>query len=579
MTKDRNNRKKHGFKPGQIKNRDNPDKLLKEARILSALFGEGNYSDADRRVRILLAANPVWGFGWKLLAGTSSMLDKDLDALQASTMATRYLPGDSEVFSNHGNILKDMGRFPEAIEAYRRAIKLRPDFAVAHNNLGNALKNQGQIPEAIESYENALRITPNFIQAYDNLLFAQFYLPDVNNEKILEFHRQWDKKLALLPSVRISPQLNSPDPEKLLKVGYVSPDLGHHPVGNLLSSVLSNHDKKKFRVYCYSDRFNEDAVSEKLQENCDCWMRTAGIEHYALAEIIRRDEIDILVDLAGHTAGNRLPVFAMKPAPIQVTWIGYPGTTGLKEIDYIVLDDTALLPGEEIGYSEKVIRLPVTRFCYEPPAAVPPVTPSPFLKNGYITFGSFNNLAKMTAPVMSLWAKILLDTTNSKLLLKAAPLGSERVREEIAAAFESRGLNRHRLLFRGASPHDEMLAEYADMDIALDPFPFTGGLTSCEALLMGVPVVTLYGTRPIARQTSGFLKTIGLEGFTAANEQEYLNIARQWSSNCERLDGIRKGLRENLRTSLLCDGSSFTANLEDAYRTIWINWCNSKGTK
>jgi predicted O-linked N-acetylglucosamine transferase (SPINDLY family) len=579
MTQGRNSGKRHGFKPGLIKNRDNPDKLLKEARILAALFGEGNYPDVDRRVRILLAANPLWGFGWKLLAGTAAMLFLNEDALQASTMAIRYLPGDPEVFSNHGNILKDLGRFPEAIEAYRRAIRLRPDFAVAHNNLGNALKNQGDIARAIESYENALRITPNFIQAYDNLLFAQFYIPEVSNEKILERHRQWDKRFGLPPSVRIRPHLNNPDPEKPLKVGYVSPDLGRHPVGNLLSSVLSSHDKKKFRIYCYSDRLNEDAVSEKLRESCDCWNRTVGIEHHELAEIIRRDGIDILVDLAGHTAGNRLPVFAMKPAPVQVTWIGYPGTTGLKEIDYILLDDTSLRPGEESCYSEKIIRLPVTRFCYEPPAGAPTAAPSPFLKNGYITFGSFNNLAKMTEPVMSLWARILQDTGDSRLLLKAAPLGSDQVVAEITAAFESRGINRNRLLLRGASPHDEMLAEYADMDIALDPFPFTGGLTSCEALWMGVPVITLYGNRPIARQTSGFLKTAGIEGFTAANELEYRNIAGHWNSNRERLEDIRKGLREKMSSSLLCDGSSFTLNLEDAYVTIWTNWCNSKTSK
>lgn len=579
MKRDRKSGKGHGFKPGQIKNRDNPDKLLKEARILSALFFGGNYTEADRRVQILLGVNPSWGFGWKLLAGTASMLSMEEDALEASTMATLHLPSDPEVFSNHGNILKDLGKFPEAIEAYRRAIKLRPDFAIAHNNLGNALKNQGQILEAIESYETALRIIPNFIQAYDNLLFAKFYVPTLDNEKILALHREWDKKLGLPPSVRTRTHPNSPDPEKILKIGYVSPDLGRHPVGNFMSPVLSNHDRKKCRVYCYSDRLNEDAISEKLREKCDSWHRTVGIEHHALAEIIRQDGIDILVDLAGHTAGNRLPVFAMKPAPIQVTWIGYPGTTGLKGIDYIFMDDTAILPGEESYFSEKVIRLPTTRFCYEPPVDAPPVAPSPFLENGHITFGSFNNLAKMTEPVMNLWARILLETVDSKLLLKAAPLGSERVCEEIAASFESRGINRDRLLLRGASPHDKMLAEYADMDIALDPFPFTGGLTSCEALWMGVPVLTLYGNRPISRQTAGFLKTIGIKGFTAGSESEYLNIARKRSSHREELDGIRKGLREKMRSSLLCDGSSFTANLEDAYRTIWRDWCNTKVTR
>jgi predicted O-linked N-acetylglucosamine transferase (SPINDLY family) len=573
MANNRPGGKKPGFKSGKMQNRDNPDKLLKEARILADLFIKGNHIDVEQRVRTLLAANPVWGFGWKLLAGTASLLSREEEALHASTMATLYLHGDPEVFSNHGNILKDAGRFPEAIEAYRRAIKLRPDFAVAHNNLGNVLKNQGLLPEAIESYENALRIMPNFIQAYDNLLFAQFYLTGLENEKLLELHRRWDDKLGLNPAARFRNHPNSHDPGKILKIGYVSPDLARHPVGIFMSAVLAGHDREKCTVYCYSDRPHEDAVSATLREQSDFWRTIVGIDHREVAEMIRRDGIDILVDLSGHTSGNRLPVFAMKPAPVQVTWLGYPGTTGLKEMDYILLDDSAVLPEEERYYSEKVIRLPITRFCYTPPAYAPPVASPPFLKNGYVTFGSFNNLAKMTAPVIDLWSGILRQTPAAQLLLKAAPLGSDRVREEIAAAFAARGIERDRLQLRGGSPHEEMLAEYADMDIALDPFPFTGGLTSCEAFWMGVPVITLYGNRAIARQTAGFLKTIGLEGFTAAGEEDYLAIAGQWSSNRSELAEIRAGLREKTRASLLCDGAAFTANLEEAYRKIWRNWC------
>lgn len=566
--------KKHGFRPGQLRNRDNPDKLQKEARSLSTLYMAGEHVEVERRVRSLLDGNPLWGFGWKLLAGVLSMLSREEEALAASNMAIRYLGGDAEVYSNHGNILKDLGRATEAVEAYRRAIKLRPDFAIAYNNLGNVLKNQGEMAAAIEAYQGALRIKPDFIQAYDNLLFAQFYLSARDNAAILELHRKWDEILGIPLNSKPGTYPNDRDVERVLNIGYVSPDLARHPVGIFMLAVLKNHDRSRFRVFCYSDRANEDEISASLREQCDCWRRVVGLSHRDVAAMVQKDGIDILVDLAGHTSGNRLPVFALRPAPVQATWIGYPGTTGLRGIDHILMDDTALLPGEERFFSEKVVYLPETRFCYTPPACAPPVAALPCLDQRGITFGSFNNLAKVTEEVMALWAKILLQVPGSRLLLKSNPLESGEVREKIASFFESRGVERERLLLRPGSPYEQMLSEYADMDIALDPFPFTGGLTSCEALWMGVPVITLYGDKPIARQTAGFLKTIGLGSLVAANEAGYLELAVKSANDRDKLKDIRAGLRERMASSLLCDGARFTANLEQAYRAMWETWCH-----
>lgn len=576
MAQNKNKRKNTHFKPAQAVNQTNPNKLMEESRALAELFFKGSFAEAESRVRKLLKINPSWGFGWKLLAGTCAMISKNEDALHASVKATRLLPNDAEVFCNHGNILKDLGRLTEAIEFYKRAIELRPDFAVAHNNLGNALKNQGRLQDAVEAYENALKISPGFINAYDNLLFALHYIPGLDGNNILELHKKWDEKLGLPASARQREHKNRPEPDRALNIGYISADLGQHPVGIFTSQILKHHDREKCKVFCYSDRKYEDDLSGILATNCDYWRRIVGMSHDEVVDVIRKDGIDILIDLAGHTAGNRLPVFAIKPAPIQVTWLGYPDTTGLKEMGYILMDDSAVLPGEERFFSEKVIKLPLTRFCYAPPASAPEIAPLPAATNGYATFGSFNNLAKVTPSVIDLWSKVLRGVPGSRLLLKSAPLGFETVQNQISLQFEALGVDRSRLLLQGVSPHSEMLAEYGKMDVALDPFPFNGGLTSCEALWMGVPVLTMAGNRPISRQTTGFLRTAGIEGFIGKNENEYVELAIKWSSNIDKLAGIRAGLRDRIKSSPLCDGKRFTANLEAAYRDMWKKWCNSR---
>jgi predicted O-linked N-acetylglucosamine transferase (SPINDLY family) len=309
-----------------------------------------------------------------------------------------------------------------------------------------------------------------------------------------------------------------------------------------------------------------------LQKTSDHWRSLVGLPDDAALALILNDGIDILVDLSGHTAKNRLPLFAQRAAPIQVSWLGYFGTTGLRAMDYLLMDQWAVPIGEEHGYVESIVRLPHGRFCYAPPDYAPlPVDP-PSLRRGYVTFGSFNNIAKVGPDVIAMWADVLAANPSSRLLLKWKTLDDETVRSSVSAAFAAAGVAEGRLELRGFSPHSDMLAQYGDIDIALDPFPFGGGLTSCEALWMGAPVLTMPGDRPASRQTAGFLAAIGLSNCVVRSPAEYVRLAAALAADHTRLAALRRALRPAMAASPLCNGALFTSTLETAFRQMWIRW-------
>ena len=479
-----------------------------------------------------------------------------------------------------GNILSaksekgDPSVIEEAISCYRRVLDNNPKDANTRARLGSLLVSQGKVDEALDEYRLAIRHKPDLSEARScYVMYLQYHLASTMRQLAKE-SAAWQRTFAAaIPKIAV--HRNRRDPERPLRIGYVSADFRSHPVGFHLMPVLYHHDAKRYKVFCYDNRDHADIYTCRLRNCADQWRTITNLTDESAAEMIMADKIDILVDLAGHTAGNRLLLFARRPAPVQVTWLGYFFSTGLTEIDYIFMDDTAVLQGEERWFSERVARLPGTRFCYEPPPYAGDVSPLPAYKNGRITFGSFNNLAKVTPQVISLWAKVLRAVPGSRLLLKSAPLSGAGCRESLVRKFAAEGVGPERLILRGQSPHAAMFAEYGDMDIALDPFPFNGGITSCEALWMGVPVLTLVGNIPIARQTSGFLKTIGLSGFTATDEDKYCELAVTWAADLNKLSNVRKELRDMMARSLLCDGKRFTANLEGAYRQIWRTWCSS----
>ncbi|MBV9408005.1 MAG: tetratricopeptide repeat protein, partial [Candidatus Eremiobacteraeota bacterium] len=475
--------------------------------------------------------------------------------------------------NNVANTLMEVGRLDAALASYDKAIALAPEFIPAHYNRGVALRGQSRFAEAAVSFERALALKPDYAEVRSNLLVLLNYDPTIDDAGLLAAHRDYDRHVTGPLAAAARPHVNDRAPDRPLRVGYVSGDFARHPGGYFIAAVLAAHDRGAVEAYCYSGRAIEDDLTAQIRGHAAAWRSTIGVRDDDLAAQIRDDKIDILVDLSGHTAGNRLPVFGRKPAPVQVAWLGYFNTTGVAAIDYVLMDAATVPPGAEQWFSERVVRLPDGRFCYAPPDFAPPVAPLPAASRGQVAFGSFNNLSKVTPEVIALWSGVLGAVPGSRLVLKWKSLADAAECARLRQAFAAHGIDPGRLDLRGRSPHAEMLAEYGDVDIALDPFPFCGGLTSCEALWMGVPIFTLPGSRAVSRQTLGFLAQIGLAELSAETPERYVEIAAGLAGDLDRLATLRGGLRDRMASSPLCDGARFARGLEAAYRAMWRDWC------
>ncbi|HIJ62401.1 MAG TPA: tetratricopeptide repeat protein [Rhodospirillaceae bacterium] len=501
-------------------------------------------------------------------------LGRSAEAVTAYAAAIRLKPDYAEAYFHLGVALTALGRMDGAVAAYGAALSVRPDYDEAWFNLGGVLKLLGCLDDAIAAFGRAIRIRPDYADAHSNLVMCLHYQPEVEEGAILRAAREFAGCFETgLPTPAFA---NHADGDRRLRVGYVSGDFRRHPVGYFLSSVLDRHDPRAVEMFCYSNNVAADDLTAHLQGVSHHWRSLAGLSDQAAAALVVADGIDILVDLSGHTALNRLPMFALKPAPVQVTWLGFWGTTGLAAMDYVLSDKLTIRPGEEDRYSEQVLRLPGGRFCYAPPDyAPPPVARLAVQQQGYVTFGSFNNLSKVGPEVVRLWAKVLTAVPRSRLVLKWVSLADVGVRRRLTDSFAAEGVGQARLDLRGVSPHARMLEEYGDIDIALDPTPFSGALTSCEALWMGVPVITLPGVNAQSRQTQGFLESLGLTGWVAASVDDYVRIAVALASDPAHLSRLRQELRPLMAGSPLCDGPAFTLGLEAVYRQIWRQWCRT----
>jgi len=494
-------------------------------------------------------------------------------ALAAYRKALAINPRFAEAHNNLGNTARDLGRLLEAEAAYRQALALKPNSVEALNNLGSVLKDCGRLADALATLRQAMAQRPDFVTAHQNYLMNIQYDPETTPEASLEAHRAFDRAFAAPLAAEIRRHENSPDPERPLRIGYVSGDFGHHPVGRFLGPVLPAHDRAQFEIFAYSDRMNEDEITAALRAGCDQWRRIVGLEDSALTERIRSDGIDILIDLSGHTADNRLLAFARKPAPVQASWAGYVGTTGLSAMDYLISDERETPAGSEPFYTERILRLPDCYVCFAPPGYAPAVGPLPALAAGHVTFGCFNNLAKLNPGVIALWAKLLKRLPDARLVLKTHQLSDPAMRGLCASWFAAEGIAPARLELLGKSPHRALLDQYNRVDIALDPFPYSGGLTTLESLWMGVPVVTLGGNRFAARHSVSHLTAAGLADLVADGPESYLGIATGQATDLPRLAALRVGLRDRMARSPLLDGPRFTRNLESAYRQMWRAWC------
>ncbi len=537
----------------------------------NAHFGLGQLDVAGACYRRALMLKPDYPGAHYNLANLLQSQGFPERAVPHFRQALALWPERADVHNNLGIALLEQGHLTQAMACFERARALDPDHAEAPNNLGKCCQELGRFSEAEVYYRQALTLRPDFRDAHSNLLMTLSYSPGITADRLLAEHREFGRHFC----APVAPHANLRTPERQLRIGYVSGDFRQHVVGYFCEPLLRNHDRERFTIHCYSETRRCDDLTARLKTLASGgWCDTAGLSDTAMADRIRADGIDILVDLAGHTAYNRLPVFAQKPAPVQVSWLGYWETTGLTTFDAILMDAATVSLGAERWFTEPVVRLPHGRFCYVPPAYAPEVAAPPCLSRQAVTFGSFSNIAKINADVLRLWARVLDAVPNSRLLLKWKTLSEAGERARISRTFSDLGGNPGRLELRGFSPHPIMLAEYSDIDIALDPFPFSGGLTTCEALYMGVPVLTLPGERPVSRQTQAFLTEIGLANrLVAGSEDAFIQKAADLAANPDQLADWRLGQRTRMKASPLCAETRFTLDLEAVYRQLWQCWC------
>ena len=493
------------------------------------------------------------------------------DAVACYEKALEIAPDDDVVLAGLGFAQLARRRVHEALASFERVAALRPDSPAAHNNVGMAFRVLGDLGRAAERFRAAVALDSGYATAHSNLLACLNYLPGLTPDEILGEHRRFAERFEAPLMRHRHPHANRPEPDRRLRVGYVSGDFVEHAMSYSVESVLAHHDRSRFEVICYANNAHEDEITDRLKRHADGWHRVVGLPDDAMAALIREHGIDILVDLAGHTALNRLMVFARKPAPVQVAWLGYVATTGLSAVDYRLTDAHVDPPGTTEGhYTEALIRLPCVTV-FQPARESPSVNRLPALEGGRFAFACLNHLAKVTPDVIAAWARILVATPNSRLVFGNA--GDALVRERLAYAFAKHGVAASRLDFRARLPLAKFLELHHEIDLALDPFPYNGGATSCHSLWMGVPFVTLAGDRYMGRMGASLLNAAGLGELIAHTPEEYVALAARLADDRSRLAAMRSSLRERLAASPLMNAPEFVRNVERAYRQMWQTWC------
>ena len=483
-------------------------------------------------------------------------------------------PALAEACNNLGKILMEQGQLEEAAARYRQVLAIKPDYAEAHGNLGIVFKEEGRLDAAIEHYRRALAIKPDLASVFSNLLMTLQYLDNVSAAQIFEEHRRFAERYETPLKAAWTSHANLPDPERRLRIGYVSGDFRGHAVANFIEPILASHNRTEFEIYGYYSHTRHDAHTEAIAGCMDHWLPCAGIGDDQLAERIRADGIDILVDLAGHTAHNRLSLFARKPAPVQATWIGYPGSTGLTAMDYRITDAYMDPPGlTERYHSETLIRLPDSEAAFRPEPLCPPVNPLPALSTGELTLASLNNLTKINSSVIELWARILAALPEARLML--GNVTEPAIGERLVGQFAKAGVAAERLILQPRMGMAGYLAMHHRIDLALDPFPYNGGTTTSHSLWMGVPVLTLAGEHTVARCGVSLLSRVGLTEFIVDSEEAYFHRAVQLARDLPALERVRQSLRGRMMGAN-CDPKKITADLETAYRQMWRGWCATR---
>ncbi|MCX7113811.1 MAG: tetratricopeptide repeat protein [Proteobacteria bacterium] len=594
-------------KPGKKSSKhkgDNPSP--RQINALGALLNEGRYPEAATLAQTMTVRFPQNGSAWKLLGVALKQMGRNADALKPMQKAAALLPDDAGAQRNLGATLYELGRLSEAEACYHQALKIKPDdagahinlgialifmgrlgeaeasyrraleinpgYAAAHSNLGSILGNMGRLDEAESSQRRALQLKPDYEDAFGNLLFGLNYAPDKSGEDIFAAYREYDAQFGLPYRSEWRPHGNSRDTRRRLKIGYVSGDFYKHPVRHILEPLLENHDKDAFEVHAYAELAKEDEVTARFKQLVDHWIPTCGLSDNALAERIRADGIDILVDLAGHTAGNRLGVFARKPAPVSVSWLGYAYTTGLTAIDYYLTDETMVPAGSEGLFSEKPWRLATTNIFWRPPDGMGEINPLPTLSVGHVTFGSLSRGIRLNHHVIRVWSALLNRVKDARLVIDSRDFRDAYTQESLAEKFAAHGISRDRLQIGYHSPPWDTLR---GIDIGLDCFPHNSGATLIESLYMGVPYITLAGRPSVGRVGSMLLHGAGHPEWIAESEDGYVAKAVELAGDLARLSEIRATLRNQIDNGPFRDEIGFVRKLEEAYREMWSIWCET----
>ncbi|HWE01024.1 MAG TPA: tetratricopeptide repeat protein [Tepidisphaeraceae bacterium] len=533
---------------------------------------QGRMAEAAAMFGKAVQFNPRHALAHNNLACTLQVLRKPQEAIAHYRQALAMYPDYAEAHSNLATLLHDMGDFEQAESHLREAARLQPNLAVVRKNLGGVLQSQGKFDEAIASFRAAEALAPTESPASSNILLCMNYDPKIDTPALFAEHLRWARKFGAASTFGPS-AAHDRDPDRRLRIGYVSPNLNVHPLTHFFEPILTHHDPAQVDVICYSDMSSPDATTARLKAASPGWRDVFAQSDVELANLIRSDGIDILVDLAGHTSRGRVRMFAHKPAPVQVNYLGYPYTSGLKAMDYRLTDSIADPPGEPVSYTEELVRLPGGFCCFDPGPGAPDVGPSPAARNRYVTFGSLHNLLRLNHSVLEAWSEILRAAPTSRLLIFRDTL-QRKGRNDLTRFFKEQGISPDRIDLQNQTPKGgSFLSVYHGIDISLDTFPWSGHTTSCQALWMGVAVVTLYGARHAGRMVASVLHHAGLERFIAQSPRGYVKLAADLAGDIRALAELRGRLRAQVSGSALCDYAGFTRNLEQTYRRMWRRRC------
>jgi predicted O-linked N-acetylglucosamine transferase (SPINDLY family) len=534
-----------------------------------ALEAQRDLEGAVESYRKALSIRPQFPEALRSLGLIYQEQGKTEEAMQSFLRAVAIAPDYADVHGSLGVLYKEQGKVGAAIESYRKALAIRPAHAEVMGDLGNVLQEQGDLDSAIEMYRKALALKPGHVGGHGNLLFALNYHPDKSAEDIFEAYRAYDARFGVPLRAGWREHANDRDPARRLRVGYVSPDFNHHPVRHFLEPLLAHHDKSVVEVHAYSESTREDAVTARYRGYVEHWLLTRGMSDEMLTDRLRTDRIDILVDLAGHTAHNRLGVFARRPAPVSVSWLGYGYTTGLQAIDYFLTDATGAPEGSEHLFAERPWRLATPGYVYRPAEGMGPVGLLPAARHGRVTFGTLTRSVRINHRSIRVWSEILKRVPRARLVVDSKNFLDAGMRASLVERFAAHDVGPDRLQLGFHSPPWDVLRQF---DIGLDCFPHNSGTTLFETLWMGVPFVTLAGRPSVGRLGSSILEGLGHPEWIAHSEAEYVEKAVALATDVERLAILRASLRDEMSASPLMDEAGFARKVEAAYREMFAEW-------